>query len=80
MLTNDQMTAGRFLCLHKAREALSWINARLDEGRTVYVTTYTRRTAFKEKHRDMIRVRGGSLEAQYGRQWLDISGCHLTAR
>ena len=63
-----------------AEKALSWIQARLSEGRTVFVTTYTRSTAFKAKHRDMFRVRGKSLEAQYGRQWLDIGGCKITAR
>lgn len=63
----------------RAELAYQWIIARLSEGRTVYITTHTRSTAFKAKHRDMIRVRNGCLEAQYGRQWVDIGFTKITA-
>ena len=62
-----------------AQNALAWINARLDDGLTVYLTTYTKSTALKAKHRDMIRVRGKCLEVQHGRHWLDHSGSKITA-
>lgn len=56
-----------------------WINERLDEGCTVYATTYLRSIKIQAKHRHMVRVRGEHCEVQQGRRWDSINGCKITA-
>ena len=63
-----------------AEKIYSWIMARFDEGRTVYVTTYTRCTAYKPKHRTMFRVKGSHCEVQHGKYWDSINFCKITAQ
>ena len=57
-----------------------WVMERLDEGRTVYFTTYLRSTYIKKKHAHMIRVSGAHCEIQRGRHWDSVNGCKITAR
>lgn len=63
-----------------AQEKLDWIKARLAEGRTVYLSTYTRATVIKARHLPQIRARDGNLEVQHGRRWLNHNFSGITAR
>ena len=76
---NQQRESQMFYTPEAAQKALVWINARLDDGLTVYLTTYTKSTALKAKHRNMIRVRGTRLEVQHGHHWLNHSGSKISA-
>lgn len=57
----------------------NWINDRLDEGLTVYVTTYTKCTKIQAKHSDCLRVNGSHCEITRGRNWDSINFCKITA-
>ena len=56
-----------------------WIDARLNEGRTVYATTYLRSTKLTKKNLPQIRVRGEHCEVQFGKRWDSINYCKITA-
>lgn len=64
----------------KGQEIHDWIMARLDEGRTVYATTYLVQIRITAKHRDCLRVSGDHCEVQRGKHWDSINGCRITAR
>lgn len=57
-----------------------WIAARLDEGRTVYATTYLVCIKIAPKHRDCVRLSGDHCEVQRGKRWDSINGAKITAR
>lgn len=63
-----------------ANTKLDWIKARIAEGRTVYLSTYTRATAIKAKHLPQVRVRDGHLEVQHGKAWLNHDYSKITAQ
>ena len=65
--------------METAQGKLEWINKHFDMGHNVVVSTMTRQTKFKPKHRDMFKVKGERLYAQYGRQWLCIDYCGFQA-
>jgi hypothetical protein len=79
-LSNDQMKADRFLRWHRARQTLAKMNAVWDRGGSVIVSTYTKATEFKAKHRDMIQARRDGLYAQRGKAWDFIGGCAIRTR
>lgn len=62
-----------------AEKKLAWILDRLSEGRTVYITTALRSTAFKQRHKDMLRVKGDSLYMQRGKNWDCVDYCKISA-
>ena len=78
-MTNAQMTAGRFLALHKARRMFRFILTNLDAGNSVSVTTYTRSINYKAKHRAMFKLRGRDVLVQRGKSWDCINLCKITA-
>jgi hypothetical protein len=59
-----------------------WISARLDEGLTVYATTYLRSIKITKRNLDrgQVRVAGQHCEVQMGKRWDSINGCKITAR
>lgn len=78
-MTNQEMKAGRWLKLHIARKRLAWIAARLGEGRTVALTTYTRQTRYKAKHLDMFKATKHGLYVQRGKNWDCVDHCAFSA-
>ncbi len=78
-MTNAQMTAGRFLALHKARRMFRFIMVNLEAGNSVSLTTYTRSTNYKVKHKGMFKIVGKDVFVQRGKSWDCINGCKVTA-
>jgi hypothetical protein len=78
-MTNDEMKPGRYLRWHNARKRIAWIQAKLAEGHTVQLTTYTTATRYKAKHADMFRATRTGAYVQRGKAWDCIDGCHVTA-
>ena len=78
-MTNSEMKAGRYARWHLARRKLAWIAQQTAAGRTVYLTTYTRSTAVKTKHLDMLRATKSGLLLKRGKAWDCIDGCQITA-
>ncbi len=78
-MTNDQMKAGRFLSLHKARRMFRFISANLAAGNEIQLTTYTRSTVYKAKHAAMFKINGTSVYVQRGKSWDCINGVHVRA-
>lgn len=64
----------------RAYKMFAWINAQLDEGRTVYASNHLRTIKITPKHRQCVRLRGQHVETQHGRRWDSIIWCNLTAR
>jgi len=65
--------------MDRGEKMYNWIVARLDEGMTVYATTYLISLKLSKKHKAMIRYRNGHCEVQRGRRWDSINGCKITA-
>jgi hypothetical protein len=78
-MTNDQMNAGRFLALHKARRMFRFITANLAAGNTVQITTYTKSVCYKPAHKEMFKLRGRDVLVQRGKSWDCINLCHVRA-
>lgn len=78
-MTNDQMKAGRFLALHKARRMFRFIISNLEAGNSVSVTTYTKSVNYKPKHIAMFKIVGRDVYVQRGKSWDCINGCRITA-
>lgn len=78
-MTNEQMKPGRFLALHKARRMFRFIVRNLEAGNSVSVTTYTKSTNYKAKHKDMFKIVGKDVFVQRGKSWDCINGCKITA-
>ena len=58
----------------------NWIKERTDEGKTVYITTYTRCTKIQKKHMSYaLRVKGNHCEMVRGKHWDSINFCKITA-
>lgn len=79
MLTNAQMTEGRYLRFYRARRKIAWIKAHLEAGGTVYICTYTRITKLTKKHIDMVKATKSGVYCQHGRKWLNFDYCKLEA-
>lgn len=79
MLTNTQMTKGRFLRLYHATRKVRWIGEQFAKGNTVYVSTYTKVTKYTAKHADMFKATKTGLYVQHGNHWLNADGCGLSA-
>ena len=79
MLTNAQMTAGRFAKWARARKKVAWIKAQLAAGKTVQITTYTRATRYTAKHAEMFKATKGGAYVQRGKAWDCFDGCDLRA-
>lgn len=78
-MTNDQMKANRYLTWANARRKLAWVKARLAEGRTVAVTTYTKQTRYKPQHADMFVARKNGLFVQRGKSFVCLNFSHISA-
>lgn len=78
-MTNEQMKAGRFLALHKARRMFRFIVANLEAGNSVSITTYTKSTNYKAKHIAMFKIVGKDVFVQRGKSWDCINLCKITA-
>jgi hypothetical protein len=78
-MTNEQMIAGRFLALHKARRRFAFIVRNLEAGNTVSLTTATRSTNYKPKHKDMFKIVGRDVYVQRGKSWDCINYTKVTA-
>jgi hypothetical protein len=78
-INNEQMKAGRFLKLHRARRMFRFIAANLTAGNSVQITTYTKSTVYKAKHVDMFKLKGASVWVQRGKTWDCIDLCHIRA-
>lgn len=78
-MTNDQMKAGRFLSIHKARRMFRFIISNLEAGNSVSLTTYTRSTNYKPKHKAMFKIVGRDVFVQRGKSWDCINGTKITA-
>lgn len=79
-VTNQQMTAGRYLRWHKARVKVAWINAKLSDGLNVYICTYTKTTKLSLKHANMVKATKSGAYMQRGKAWDCIDGCKLIAQ
>lgn len=87
-MTNDQMKANRFRRIFVARKKLAWINERIEEGRTVFVSTYGKHTkitaknvaAFKAAGAEMFQATKTGLYIARGRNWDCIDYCKITAQ
>ena len=62
-----------------AEQKLEWIKARIAEGMTVYLSSYTHVTKIKAKHLPQVRAHNGHLEVQHGRRWLSHNYSKITA-
>jgi hypothetical protein len=78
-MKNSEMKKNRFKVWADARRKLEWIKARISEGRTVQVTTYTRATRYTQKHLDMFRATKTGLLVQRGKSWDCLDHSKLTA-
>lgn len=78
-MDNAKMIKGRFLRWHKARKMERWIKARLAEGATVVISSYTKATKLTAKHADMIRSDHVGCYVQRGKSWDDITLCAVKA-
>ena len=69
--------------LAKSQACIEWIRARLQEGRDVYITTYTRSTRFRPRHLgrldDYLRASSGGTLMARGKNWDCIDGCKISA-
>lgn len=72
-----------------ADRKLAWINEQLDAGRTVYLTTYTRRTMITpaarkrwlERHgRPILKVNRGTLWLASGQSYVNATHCDVRAK
>jgi hypothetical protein len=77
-MTNEQMKAGRFLALHKARRRFNFIVANLKAGNTVALTTYTKSVRYTAKHIGMFKITGKDVWVQHGKSWDCINGVRVT--
>jgi len=80
MITNDQMLAGRFARWAQARKRHAWILARLAEGRTVYLRTHLRCTAYKARHAEMFKATKSGFYVQSGRSWVNADYVQVSAQ
>lgn len=73
MLTNEQMTAGRFLRLFKARKMYRDIIGHLAKGGRVQVSTHLRSVVYSSP--TQFKPGKRSVYAARGKNWVDISFC-----
>lgn len=78
-MTNDSMKAGRFLRWHRARKLVGNINAALESGAIVQLTTHTRATRYTRKHLGWFKATRSGAYVQSGKRWDCIDGCKITA-
>lgn len=71
----------------KGERMFHWINERIAEGRTVYVTTALKATkvsprtvaSFKKDGHEVFKLAGGSCYMARGKAWDCIDFCRITA-
>ena len=78
-MPNDAMRAGRYLHWHTARRKAAWIKARVAEGRTVYLVTYTKATKITAKYLSAVEARPSGLYIKQGHVWNNCDGSALRA-
>lgn len=79
-MNNAQMIDGRFLRWHGARRRLAWIQARVAEGLTVYLSTMTRATAIDARHLGMLSATKSGLYLATGAKRVCVTYCRLSAQ
>lgn len=78
-MTNEQMIAGRFLALHKARRRFNFIVRNLAAGNKVQLTTHTRSVVYKPVHVEMFKIKGKDVFVQRGKSWDCINFTNVRA-
>ncbi len=78
-MTNEQMTANRFLRWHTARVLVGKITAALESGAIVQLTTYTKATRYTAKHATMFKATKTGAFVQHGKRWDCIDYTKVTA-
>jgi len=78
-MNNDQMKPNRFAKWAKARKTIAWINARLEEGRTVCITNHMRSTQYTKKHLGMFVAGKTGSYVKHGKKLLCIDGNKISA-
>ena len=76
-MTNSEMKADRFLRWHKARVMLGKINAALEGGSTVQLTTYTKAVRYTRKHLGMFKATKTGVYVQRGAKWDSLFGVQI---
>jgi hypothetical protein len=61
------------------RKQYAWIKARVEEGRTVYLSTYTHRTKITSKNLNLVKATKTGLMVQMGKRWVDHSLTEISA-
>lgn len=87
-LANNEMAENRFHRWAVARKKLAWINARLSEKRTVYISTslhhtkVTPRTAasWAKTGDQLFKATKTGLYIRAGKRWDCIDFCKITAQ
>jgi len=79
-MTNAEMVAGRFARWSAARKRAAWIAARLAEGRTVYLRTHLRCTAYKAKHADCFKATKSGFYVRSGKSWVNADYVQVSAQ
>jgi hypothetical protein len=78
-MTNEEMKPGRFARWHANRVLVAKINAALEAGQIVQLTTYTHATRYTKKHLGMFKATKSGAYVQRGKRWDCINGCKVTA-
>jgi len=81
-VTNDEMKAGRFARLARARRVWKFIQDNAVAGRTTYAANYLSAVKLTPKAvlSGAIRLSGSHVEVARGRHWDSLNGCKFTAR
>lgn len=77
-MTNDQMTANRYLRWYQARRKLAAIQQALQDGCTIMVSTHLKATQYTAKHADMFKATRTGLFVKRGKHWDCIDYCKIT--
>lgn len=62
------------------QDKLNWIQERIAEGRTVYLSTTTRHTLIRAKHLPLVRATDKALEVCNSGTWINHNYSKLSAQ
>jgi hypothetical protein len=79
MLPNSKMVAGRFLKRQKYINRYRFIIDNLNAGKTVYVCTTLKATAYTKKHIDFFKLYKNGVYVVSGKRELCIDLCSIKA-
>lgn len=78
-MSNDQMKPNRFAKWAASRKIISWIKARLAEGRTVCITNHIKSLQYSKKHVDLFVAGKNGAFVKHGKNLLCIDGNKISA-